>query len=268
MAIAALNSAATGLRSLSYKIDVIANNLANAETNAFKRSRVNFEDLLYINQRTPGARTADNQISPAGIQAGLGVRVSNTQLDFSPGAYEQTGNALDVAIEGDGFFRVQVMEAAGSEAFTRNGNFFRNVDGDMVVGSQDGYRVLPPVQLPPNAMDITIAADGNVSFRTPGTNTFAAAGQLQLSRFVNPQGLEQIGGNLYRPTDASGTAIDSNPGESGAGIIRQNYLETSNVDPTKELVSLIKTQRSFELNSQSIQTADQALQTVANLRRF
>ncbi len=267
MAIAALNSAATGLRSLSFKIDVIANNLANAETNAFKGSRVNFEDLIYINQRTPGARTISNEISPAGIQVGLGVRVSNTQLDLSQGAPQETGNPLDVAIAGDGFFRVQVMESAGGEAFTRNGNFFRNVDGDLVVGSRDGYRVLPAIQIPPNAQDITIAADGNITYRTPGQNLFANAGQLELNRFVNPQGLEQIGGNLFRPSDASGPALSGPPAEGGAGEIRQNYLESSNVDPTKELVTLIKTQRSFELNSQSIQTADQALQTIANLRR-
>jgi flagellar basal-body rod protein FlgG len=269
MAISALNSAATGLRSLSYKIDVIANNLANAETNAFKRSRVNFEDLMYVNQRTPGARTIDNQVSPAGIQAGLGVRVANTQLDFTQGAYEDTGGTLDVAIKGDGFFRVQVMESAGGEAFTRNGNLFRNVDGDLVVGSRDGYRIVPPVNIPDGARDITITPDGNISYLPAGAGTArATAGPIQLNRFVNPQGLEQLGSNLYRPTDASGDAIAGDPGAGGMGELQQGYLEISNVDPTKELVALIRTQRTFELNSQSIQTADQALQTVANLRRF
>ncbi len=268
MAIAALNSAATGLRALSDRIDVIANNLANAETQGFKRSRTNFEDLMYTTIRNPGIQNAQGDVTPAGIQIGHGVRVSNTQLDFEQGPMENTGRQLDVAITGDGFFRVKIMDGVGDgTAYTRSGNFFINKDGDLVVGMKDGPRVLPVLNFPQNTTDVTIAEDGTVGATVAGATTSTIVGQLELVRFINPQGLKTIGGNLFLQTDGSGDPITSKPGEDGAGDIRQNFLEGSNVDPVKELVSLIKTQRSFELNSQSIQTADQALQTVANLRR-
>lgn len=268
MAIAALNSAATGLRALSDRIDVIANNLANAETHAFKSSRVNFEDLMYTTVRNPGIQNATGDVTPAGIQIGHGVRVSNTQLNLEDGPMENTGRQLDVAINGDGFFRVKIMDGIGDgTAYTRSGNFFINKDGDLVVGMKDGPRVLPVMNFPPNTTEVSIAEDGSVGAIVAGATTATPIGRLELVRFVNPQGLKTMGGNLFLQTDASGDPITSNPGEEGAGEIRQNFLEGSNVDPVKELVGLIKTQRSFELNSQSIQTADQALQTVANLRR-
>ena len=164
MAIAALNSAATGLRALSTKIDVIANNLANAETNSFKRSRTNFEDLMYTTVKNPGAQDANGDIAPAGIQIGHGVKISNTQLDFEQGPMESTDRQLDVAIQGDGFFRVKIMDSIGDgTAYTRSGDFFTNPDGDLVLGQKDGPRLLPPITLPKNTTDVTIAEDGTIS---------------------------------------------------------------------------------------------------------
>jgi flagellar basal-body rod protein FlgG len=269
MAITALHSAATGLRALSTRIDVVANNLANAETTAFKRSRVNFEDLMYLMLKQPGATNADSSVSPAGIYVGLGTKISNTQLDTEQGSLESTNRPLDVAIQGNGFFKIKIMDGISNGfGYTRNGNFFVNKDGDLVVGMGDGYRLEPRVTIPANTPDnaITIATDGTISVANGVTVTKIA--QLKLTQFVNPQGLNLLGGSIYTETDASGKPIDSNPGQNGAGTLQQAFLEGSNVDPVKELVTLIKTQRAFELNSQSIQTADQALQTIANLRRF
>jgi flagellar basal-body rod protein FlgG len=271
MAIQALNSAATGLRALSTRIDVVANNLANAETTAFKRSRVNFEDLMYLTLKQPGVQNAAGDVTPAGIFVGLGTRISNTQIDTEQGSLENTNRPLDVGISGNGFFRVRMPDTvANGLGYTRNGNFFVNADGDLVVGMGDGYRLDPPINIPagiPNDQ-ISISEDGVVSYIPPGETTRTTAGQLTLYQFVNPQGLSLLGGSIYAETEASGTAIESNPGEDGAGKTLQSFLEGSNVDPVKELVTLIKTQRAFELNSQSIQTADQALQTIGNLRRF
>ncbi|HRK31459.1 MAG TPA: flagellar basal-body rod protein FlgG [Tepidisphaeraceae bacterium] len=271
MAIQALNSAATGLRALSTKIDVVANNLANAETNAFKRSRVNFEDLMYLSVKQPGAQNAAGEVSPAGTFIGLGVRVSNTQLDTEGGPLESTGRVLDLAISGGGFFMVKLPDTiADGFGFTRNGNFFVNKDGDLVLGIGDGYRVEPPVNIPAGVPSdrINIAEDGTVSYVAPGAVTPTVAGTLKVHTFVNPQGLNILGGSIYTRTDSSGAPIESTPGEDGAGKTLSTFLEGSNVDPVKELVSLIKTQRAFELNSQSIESADKALQTIGNLRRF
>ena len=269
MAITALHAAATGLKALSTRIDVVANNLANAETTAFKRSRVNFEDLMYLALKQPGATNAAGDVSPAGIFVGLGVRVSNTQLDLEQGSLERTDRPLDVSIEGQGFFRVQIMDTIGDgTAYTRNGNFIVNREGELVLGAGDGPRLIPPISIPPDATEIKISEDGTITILRAGQTTPTQVGQFRVFQFVNPQGLNLLGGSLYRETDASGPAIESGPGEDGAGKVLQGYLEGSNVDPVKELVTLIKTQRAFELNSQSIQTADQALQTVANLRRF
>lgn len=270
MAITALNSAATGLRALSTKIDVTANNLANAETTAFKRSRVNFEDLMYLCMKQPGTTNANGESSPAGIFVGLGVRISNTQLDTEQGSMESTNRKLDVGIQGAGFFPVRILSTVGDGVgYTRNGNFFRNADGDLILNINDGYQLIPPINIPPDVPEenISIGTDGRVEYIRPGTNTKTLAGQLQLANFPNPQGLYQLGGSVYLQTEASGDALVGNPGDNGTGTILSGFLEGSNVDPVKELVSLIKTQRAFELNSQSIQTADQALQTIGNLRR-
>jgi flagellar basal-body rod protein FlgG len=269
MAITALNSAATGLRALSTRIDVIANNLANAETTAFKRSRTNFEDLMYVTLKQPGSQTAGGEVSPTGIFVGLGTKLSNTTIDTTQGSIESTDAPLDVAISGPGFFMVKTIPSIGNGvAYTRAGNFVQNKDGDLVLNIGDGYRLIPPINIPRGSADINIGQDGTVSYVRPGQINRTTAGQFQIAQFTNPQGLKLLGGSLYIETEASGPPIESNPGEEGAGNTQQGYLEGSNVDPVKELVTLIKTQRSFELNSQSIQTADQALQTIGNLRRF
>ncbi len=270
MAITALNAAATGLRALSTKIDVTANNLANAETTAFKRSRVNFEDLMYLEMKQPGTTNANGDPSPAGIYVGLGTRVSNTQLDTEQGSMESTNRKLDVGIQGSGFFAVRILSTIGAGVgYTRNGNFFRNAQGDLILGVGDGYQLIPPVNIPPDVPEenVSIGPDGKVEYIRPGTDSKTLAGTLQLAQFPNPQGLKLIGGSIYLKTDSSGEPISGTPGDNGTGTILGGFLEGSNVDPVKELVGLIKTQRAFELNSQSIQTADQALQTIGNLRR-
>ena len=253
---------------MSTRIDVVANNLANAETTAFKRSRVNFEDLFYLQLKQPGTSNSAGEPSPAGIFVGLGTKISNTQLDLEQGSLEETSRDLDIGIQGDGFYKVKVLDSIGDGfAYTRNGNFFTNADGELVLGVGDGYKLEPAIKLPQDATEISIGQTGVIKYKKPGETDNKEAGQLQLTQFVNPQGLRILGGGLYVETEASGAPIDSNPGESGAGVTLQGFLETSNVDPVKELVSLIKTQRAFELNSQSIQSADQALQTIGNLRR-
>src|SRR4051794_8745838 len=268
MAITALHSAATGLRALSTRIDVVANNLANAETTAFKRSRLNFEDLYYQTIRQPGTVNGAGDVSPSGIYVGLGTKISNSQLDLDQGSPESTGRPLDVAIQGEGFFAVKILPTlGGGTGYTRNGNFFVNKVGELVLGIGDGYKLIPNVNIPKGATDVTISPDGLVTVTQAGTTNKQNVGQLKLTQFVNPQGLQLQGGSIYTATDSSGPPTDFSPGDGGTGQILQGFLESSNVDPVKELVTLIKTQRAFELNSQSIQTADQALQTIGNLRR-
>lgn len=268
MAITALYSAATGLKALSTQIDVTANNLANAETTAFKRSRVNFEDLMYLQLKQPGTTNSVGETSPAGIYIGLGTKIANTQVDLEQGAMERTDRPLDAAIEGNGFFKVKILDGVGDgTAYTRNGNFFVNNQGELVLGMGDGYRIVPNINVPTDATEISISRTGVVEYIKAGATNKQQAGQLEITQFRNPQGLKLLGGSLYQETEASGQPITGKPGELGSGVVLQGYLESSNVDPVKELVGLIKTQRAFELNSQSIQAADQALQTIGNLRR-
>jgi len=269
MAIMALHSAASGMKALDTKLDVVANNLANVNTVGFKRSRVNFEDLLYQIKREPGTPNADDEPVPHGIQVGLGVQVSGTQLNFQPGPRDPTGNSLDLAIEGEGFFQVMAIDN-GNEviAYTKAGNFTRNSEGNVVLGTSEGPRLEPAVTIPDDATEVIVGRNGEVRVRQSGTAPLATVGQIELARFVNPEGVRQIGRNLYVETDASGVPITGNPQEEGLGALQQSMLEGSNVDPVRELIDLIQTQRGFELNSQSIQSADQALQVVSNLRRF
>jgi flagellar basal-body rod protein FlgG len=268
MAIEALHSAATGLQGLSTAIDVIANNLSNAETTGFKSSRVNFEDLFYQTIKAPGTTSENGDISPTGIFVGLGTKISNTQLNLNEGSLENTGVDTDVAIQGPGFFRVKVLSTLGDgTAYTRNGAFNVNSQGQLVVGIGDGYELIPPITIPTGVTNLQISSDGIISGIKPGSTTPSQLGQFQITQFVNPQGLQLLGGSLYQETQASGPPITSNPGDQGSGELQQNFLESSNVDPVTQLVTLIQTQRAFELNSQSIQTADEALQTITNLRR-
>ena len=257
------------MKALDVKLDVLANNLANINTTGFKRSRTNFEDLLYQIKREPGVLNANDKPVPHGIIVGVGVAVAGTQLNFEQGTLDQTYNPLDMAIQGDGFFQVRTIYN-GQEviAFTRNGEFTKNRDGDIVLGNSDGPLMEPNITLPDDAIDISVSADGRVLYKSPGDQALQEAGQILLARFVNPEGLKQIGKNLYIDTDASGTSVPGQPQTDGFGDIRGGSLEMSNVAPVRELIELIKTQRGFELNSQSIKSADESLQVVTNLRRF
>jgi flagellar basal-body rod protein FlgG len=268
MAIIALHSAASGLRALSQQLDVISNNIANANNDGFKASRANFEDLMYQYQQMPGAKNALNDVIPAGIATGYGTRISATQLDMTQGSTQITNNDKDLMINGDGFFQVKVEAGRGDGlAYTRTGKFFVNDKGEMVLNGSAGYKLDPPITIPNNTLQISIGNDGRVLCTVSGNTAPQDVGQIQLARFINPQGLVQIGGNLYQRSDASGPPTLTNPGVEGAGQLVQGSVEASNVDPVKELVELIKTQRTFELNSQSIQAADQMLQQINNLKR-
>lgn len=249
-----------------FNIDVIANNLANAGTTAFKRSRSNFEDLFYEHFKLPGAIDEQGKFTPIGLSVGLGSRVAGTQVDHREGSLLETGKALDIAILGDGFFQVQ----DGDEIlYTRAGTFTQNVDGELVIASADRGRLLEPaITIPQDAEEIVITSDGFVSVRQAGSPQLTQLGQIQLARFVNPPGLIQRGENLFALSDASGQPQLGTPGTDGRGLLKSGFLEASNVEPVQELVNLIKTQRNFELNSQVVQVSDQALQLIANLRRF
>jgi flagellar basal-body rod protein FlgG len=268
MSVQSLYTAATGMQAMETKLDVVANNLANINTTAFKKARANFEDIFYRQIKLPGAQDAQGNFTPTGIAVGLGTRVQSTQTDFSQGAFATTNQPLDLAIEGRGFFVVQ-DPSTGQNVYTREGNFSLNSVGQLVTGSaQTGRVVQPQVTIPQDATSIVISPEGIVSFAQSGSQTYQQAGQLQLATFINPEGLLKMGEGIYQETQSSGTAQQLIPGQTGAGVVRQGFLEQSNVEPVRELIDLITTQRSFELNSQAVQAGDQVLQLVANLRRF
>lgn len=267
MSVQSLYTAATGMESLQSKLNVIANNLANVNTTGFKSDRANFEDLFYRHEILPGAQDAGSNFTPTGIQTGLGVRMQSTQTSFIQGAFQETGQQLDVAVEGRGF--LQVTDPVTSQPlFTRAGNLSLNAQGNLVVGSAQTGRLLnPPIQIPQDATGITISSDGRVSYQQPGNTQLQQAGQIQMALFQNPEGLMKLGENLYIDTVASGPAIQGNPGTQGMGVVRQGFLELSNVEPVRELIDLITTQRSFEMNSQVIEAGNTILQTITNLAR-
>jgi flagellar basal-body rod protein FlgG len=268
MSIQALWTGATGMRSMEMRLDVIANNLANVNSIAYKRSRANMENLQYRQIKLPGAQDAFNNYAPTGLALGLGSRVQGTQTIYEQGAFDITNNPLDMAIEGDGFFQV-IDPTTNNFLYTRAGNFAVNSNGILVVGSSNTGRVLQPqISIPIDTTGIVISAEGNVSIQQFGQTQFSQVGQLQMAKFLNPEGLLSMGENLYQETLTSGAAIFGQPGTNGLGTVQQNSLERSNVDPTTELIDLITTQRAFELNSQAVQAGDQMLQLVNNLRRF
>jgi len=268
MSTTALYAAASGMRALDEKLNVVANNLANINTHGFKRSRVNFEDLLYQVKREPGVRNANDEPIPHGILVGTGVKVSGTQLNFEHGTVDPTGRPLDWQIEGEGFYQVTtVQDGAQVTAYTRAGDFAQNAVGNVVLANSDGAVLEPPISIPADAIEISVGRNGEVRVRQQGSNTLNTVGQVQLARFVNPEGLKQIGRNLYLETDASGAPVTGTPQSDGLGSLAQGNLEISNVDPVRELIDLITTQRAFELNSQSIKSADESLQIVSNLKR-
>ncbi|MCA9291504.1 MAG: flagellar basal-body rod protein FlgG [Phycisphaerales bacterium] len=268
MAVNALHSASTGLSALSTALDVIANNLANVNTDGFKASRANFQDLLYSEMAQPGIENANGDQRPTGLYVGLGTKVSGTQIDFAQGPAIPTGNELDLYIEGEGFLQVEVDDEFGDGfAYTRAGNLVTNSDGELVLANDQGRRITPPIVIPADARLVTVNLYGLVTADIPGSDP-VEIGTLNLATFQNPAGMRQIGENLFVATVASGDATLGDPRSDGRGSIRQGFLEGSNVDAATELVRLIKTQRAFELNSQSIQAADEALRTLGNLRRF
>jgi flagellar basal-body rod protein FlgG len=267
MAFQSLYTAATGMQAMEMKLDVIANNLANNNTTGFKRDRANFEDLLYRQYRLPGSQDADGNITSTGVDVGLGVRVSSTQADFDQGAFQNTGNELDIAIEGRGFF--EVTGPGGERLYTRAGNLGVNANGQLVVGSATlGYQLNPAVTIPQEATSVVIDPTGEVRYSQAGQETYTTAGNITLATFVNPDGLLKMGDNLFAATPASGPVNSGQvPGQQGVGFIQQGFLEASNVEATTELIDLINTQRSFELNSQVIRAGDEIMELVANLRR-
>jgi len=269
MAINALQSSSSAMSALSTSLDVIANNLANVNTQGFKASRANFQDLLYIEKAQPGVENANGDQRPTGLFVGLGVKVSGTQLDFEQGAPIPTERELDLLIDGPGFFRVIIEDerGEGGVAFTRAGNFTLNSDGQIVLANDQGRVLDPEITVPDDAVGVQVLQTGEVFAQFAGSATPDQIGTIELSSFVNPAGLRQLGENLFTESEASGPPIVGDPGDEGLGVILQGFLENSNVDPTLELVQLIKTQRAFEMNSQSIRTADEVLQTVTQLRR-
>ncbi len=267
MSVQALNAAATGMSAMETKLNVVANNLANVETTGFKRDRANFEDLYYRHEKLPGAEDSASEFTPVGVSVGLGTRVASTQTDFQQGAFLQSDRQLDVAIEGPGFF--QVTDPTGQIVYTRAGNFNVNANGNLVMGSAQTGRLLePPIAIPEDTLAISISAEGIVAVRQPDSTQLTQVGQLELAYFINPDGLLKLGENLYAETDASGPPTLGNPGQDGLGLLRQNSLEGSNVEPVRELIDLITTQRGFELNSQVVKVGDEMMQIVANLKRY
>ncbi|HQL54209.1 MAG: flagellar basal-body rod protein FlgG [Phycisphaerae bacterium] len=266
MAITALHTAATGMQALSTKIDVIANNIANADTPGFKAARANFQDLLYQIRAQPGVQTSDESETPLGTEVGLGVALSNTQVIFKQGSATPTGEPLDIMIQGDGFFQVELP--GGATGYTRAGNFVRNANGELVLGNSYGYRLKDSPTIPDDVPkeNVGISSDGRIMATNPDGTT-EELGQIELARFVNPNGLLQRGANIFTATQASGEPIEGTPGEQGLGEIMAAHLEQSTTEAVAELVELIKAQRVFQMNSQTIQAADESLRTIANLRR-
>ncbi len=260
--IKSLNTAATGMQAQQTNLDVISNNLANVNTNGFKRSRAEFEDLMYHTIKEPGAMTGDNAVSPNGVQTGLGVRTSAIQKDFEDGSAIITKGALDLQIEGSGFFQVQTPD--GQTAFTRDGAFKKDPTGKLT--DRNGNALQPEITIPPNARGIEISPSGAVSVIQELSGPPQQVGQIDIATFINPTGLKAVGKNLFVTTPASGVANTVRPGLSGSGYISQGQLETSNVNIVDEMVNMITAQRAYETNSKAVQAADQMLQAVNSLR--
>ncbi|RZJ08712.1 MAG: flagellar basal-body rod protein FlgG [Rubrivivax sp.] len=253
--------AKTGMEAQQTQLDNISHNLANVGTNGYKRSHAVFEDLIYQNMRQAGANSTEQTTLPTGLQVGLGVRPVATARIYTQGNLQQTSNNLDLAIKGDGFFQIQLPD--GTNAYTRDGSFQVNANGQMV--TSNGYTVLPGITIPNNAQSLTIGNDGTVSVTLPGQATAQTVGQLQLATFVNPAGLDPKGQNLFAETAASGTPNTGAPNSNGVGALQQGFVETSNVNVVEELVQMIQTQRAYELNSKAVQTSDQMLQKLAQI---
>lgn len=262
--IRALWTAAAGMNCQQVNVDVIANNLANVNTAGFKRSRPDFQDLLYQNLRTAGTGSNSGAQYPVGMEVGLGARVVSTEKNFSQGDFRQTGNPLDLVIEGDGFFQVTLPN--GSTGYTRAGAFKIDSQGRLSTG--EGWLLTPEIAIPSTTVEITVGSDGTVSVKNGTTGAVSNTGSpIELARFANPAGLMSIGHSVFRSTPASGEAITGNPGSQGLGALNQGFLEMSNVSVVEEMVNLIAGQRAYEVSSKAIQASDEMLQMANNVRR-
>jgi flagellar basal-body rod protein FlgG len=253
--------AKTGLDAQQTQLDVTSNNLANVSTNGYKRSRAVFEDLLYQTLRQPGASSSAQTQIPSGLQIGTGVRPVSTNRNFTQGNLTQTGNSLDIAIQGEGFFQIQLPD--GTLGYTRDGAFQKDSQGQIV--TSNGYPLSPAITIPSNALTISVGTDGVITVLQSGSATPVQVGQIQLANFVNVGGLQSMGQNLFLETASSGTATPNTPGTNGVGLLNQGYVETSNVNVVEELVNMITTQRAYEINSRAIQTSDQMLARLTQL---
>ena len=251
----------TGMEAQQTQLDTISHNLANVGTNGYKRGHVVFEDLIYQNLRQAGANSSEQTTLPTGLQLGLGVRPVALSRNFSQGNLQQTNSNLDVAVKGNGLFQIQLPD--GTNAYTRDGAFQVDAQGQVV--TNNGFTVMPGITIPQQAQSVTIAADGTVSAAMPGQVNPQVLGQLQLASFINPAGLEPRGQNLFMETAASGTPNLGAPGANGLGSLQQGYVETSNVNVVEELVTMIQTQRAYEINSKAVTTSDQMLQKLGQL---
>ncbi len=255
-----MRTAKTGLDAQNTRMTTISHNLANVNTTGFKKDRAVFEDLLYQNQKQVGSSTSQDTVAPTGLNLGTGVRIVATEKNYTQGQLNNTGNSLDVAINGRGFF--QVLMPDGSTAYTRDGSFKLSPEGELVTAN--GFRYQPAISIPQGAQSISIGSDGTVSAKLAGDAAPTQIGTLQLTDFVNPAGLEPRGDNLLVESSASGPAQTGNPGLNGLGLLEQGYLEGSNVNVVEELVAMIETQRAYEMNSKAISTTDEMLQYVSN----
>ena len=251
----------TGMEAQQMQLDVISNNLANVSTNGFKKSHAVFEDLMYQNLRQVGSNTSEQSTLPTGLQVGLGVRTVATSRNFSQGNLQQTSNNLDVAVQGNGFFQLTMPD--GTTGYTRDGAFQIDSQGRMVNSS--GLPLVNGITVPPNATNVTVAADGKVTASIPGTVTPQTLGTITLASFINPPGLEPKGQNIYAESAASGQPTVGAANANGLGSLMQGFMETSNVNVVQELVTMIQTQRAYEMNSKAIQTSDQMLQKLGQL---
>lgn len=259
-----LYTAASGMTAQQHQIDVTSNNIANVNTSGFKKDRAEFQDLMYQRLNYTGGATSENTRNPTGIDVGLGVRVSGIQKSFTQGEIQTTGNVLDIAIEGDGFFKVTMPD--GDTAYTRNGGFKVNSEGSIVNGN--GYLLDPEIVIPDNFLDITVAQDGTVTGVDPTTGLEEELGQITLADFINPAGLRPIGETLFQVSTASGDPIDGIPTEENFGGLRQGMIEMSNVSLVTEMVDLITAQRAYEAGAKAIQTTDTMLSKVNTLKRM
>ena len=258
-------TAASGMTGQQFNIDTISNNLSNVNTTGYKKSRADFEDLLYQNRRIAGTPATERTVVPTGIQVGHGVKVAGTQRMFTQGALQQTGEVSDLAIQGEGFFRTLLID--GTYGYTRDGSFKIDSDGQIV--TNNGYRLMPEVVLPDEFVreSLAVSQDGRISVKVAGSDEPVDVGQLDIYRFTNPAGLQAIGENTYKLTNASGDAIGGRPGFDGMGKLVHKFLEMSNVSVVNEMVNMIVAQRAYELNSKAIQTSDTMLGIANNLKR-